>query len=466
MSDQVPLTTAPRSDDMPKGPANYDPHTAARCFILATDEIYCNERVSPQYLAAHPELRMRKEVHGIWKAAWKPTGTQAMAQVEASVKAAMLVFRGTNDLSDVAADVTFMTANAEYVYDNANIENVYDGDACYGECDGTTLGASLRTVLNPLNWVRTPQTSRGMTKRGIKYTRWLEEVVAQEIDGGVDALESLVVTGHSLGGAAANAFAFWFAKAHPNVRLSVYIFEAPRLGNARFAEEYLKLVPHTFAHVFDVDIVPAVTPWMTACYAHKIHFILNDRFKLLGCNPLNWIMTLHLDSRKVFVPWMKAAYPGVYEKAWESMASQPVHFNDEASTLGVMCAEDDPDNPTNLSTSQFEAIWIDQNAEAKMCFYRIAKLVATVWMSSSVVATLIALAAMLISPPAISFGKSVGAAFLMLLMDPVFLTKLETVVRLVATIGISAVVWLTCFSVVGCFPRPASRPASEAMLAA
>ena len=451
MAEIEPLATAPRSDAMPKGPDSYDPHTAARCFIIATCQIYQNHRPSPQELVANPAL-MKTFVgeaigDGSWFCSWAASGTQAMLHIDKEAKTALLAFRGTSDLEDVVADATFMEVDADDALDNAHIECVYENDSCYGKSRGTTFIAALRTAVNPCNWLRRRSMAvRGTMNRGIMYTRWLEDICAKQVAGGVDSLSSLVVTGHSLGGATAHAFAYWFAAAHPAVRLDVYTFESPQLGNFEFAAEYLRRVPRSFAHVFDVDIVPRVVPWMVHCYAHKITFVLHDRPAVLGYNPLNWILHLHLCSTRVFVPWMQAAYPGVYEQVWAELEGKPAFFEGGLSTLGRECAKCAPNNSDHLPASSFEAIWVERAAVDRLCFYRIMLPLAALWMAITVLGAAGILIALVVSAPGREFGAALADALFTLVSDEQFVAQLGAFGAAVAAIGVSAVLWLVFFS--------------------
>ena len=46
-----------------------------------------------------------------------------------------------------------------------------------------------------------------------------------------------------------------------DVKIEVYSFSAPRLGNWQLKMDYEKTVPSSFNHAFGSDLVPLVPPW-------------------------------------------------------------------------------------------------------------------------------------------------------------------------------------------------------------
>ena len=49
-----------------------------------------------------------------------------------------------------------------------------------------------------------------------------------------------------------------------SLEMDVYTFSAPRLGNWFLMREYNKQLPHSFNHIFGLDVVPLVPPWRRA----------------------------------------------------------------------------------------------------------------------------------------------------------------------------------------------------------
>ncbi|XHX78577.1 MAG: lipase family protein [Stenomitos frigidus ULC029] len=82
------------------------------------------------------------------------------------------------------------------------------------------------------------------------------------------AATSVIVTGHSLGGALATLCAvdvqYNFSS---KVAISIYTFGAPRVGNQGFRESFNRRVPASYRFVYGMDLVPALPrPWQG--YSH------------------------------------------------------------------------------------------------------------------------------------------------------------------------------------------------------
>lgn len=81
---------------------------------------------------------------------------------------------------------------------------------------------------------------------------------------------TLIVTGHSLGGALATLCALdlqfkFFSSASD--RISLYTFGSPRVGNSDFRQSFNRRVPNSYRLINGMDIVPAVPrPWQS--YSH------------------------------------------------------------------------------------------------------------------------------------------------------------------------------------------------------
>jgi len=85
---------------------------------------------------------------------------------------------------------------------------------------------------------------------------------------GAGPAATLLVTGHSLGGAlatlcAADVAETWHAAGLPAARrplLLVHTFGSPRVGDAHFASRFAQLVPHALRFVAGKDLVPSLPP--------------------------------------------------------------------------------------------------------------------------------------------------------------------------------------------------------------
>lgn len=96
------------------------------------------------------------------------------------------------------------------------------------------------------------------------------------------AASSLIITGHSLGGALATLCAvdvqYNFSNQVKNI--DIYTFGAPRVGNNGFRASFNRRVPNSYRFVHGMDIVPALPrPWQG--YRHvDTEYRLGSRFSL------------------------------------------------------------------------------------------------------------------------------------------------------------------------------------------
>jgi triacylglycerol lipase len=96
---------------------------------------------------------------------------------------------------------------------------------------------------------------------------WAFQSVAGQVLSAISGAQSVVFTGHSLGGALATLSADAAADMGVEV-LAVYTFGSPRVGNGAFARQYNDdLADVTFRVVNARDPVPHV-PWMLGTYRH------------------------------------------------------------------------------------------------------------------------------------------------------------------------------------------------------
>ena len=171
-------------------------------------------------------------------------------------------------------------------FDDVQVSFGDGGTDEFGALDGTGPLEALRsTVSAPFD----AQVHRGFARRAMKYSRWVqaelrkedafppEDATAPWNHGGIASLKDLYVTGHSLGGAASLAFAYWvkvwpqplelcspspltsnptlplaqvaFKELNPDLVVHVYVFSAPNVGNAAWAQHYDELLGDTtFQH--------------------------------------------------------------------------------------------------------------------------------------------------------------------------------------------------------------------------
>ena len=92
---------------------------------------------------------------------------------------------------------------------------------------------------------------------------------------------SLIVTGHSLGGALATLCALdlqftFFSSASD--RISLYTFGSPRVGNSALRASFNRRVPNSYRVIYGMDIVPAVPrPWQGYSHVDK-EYRIGQRF--------------------------------------------------------------------------------------------------------------------------------------------------------------------------------------------
>ena len=92
------------------------------------------------------------------------------------------------------------------------------------------------------------------TESGETYS--IKEFTEELVDGNIE----LAIAGYSLGSALATLHAAVTAYNSPSIKLEVYTFASPLVGNGKFAGTYNKLVPLTFRIFNKPDIVTQIPP--------------------------------------------------------------------------------------------------------------------------------------------------------------------------------------------------------------
>ena len=92
---------------------------------------------------------------------------------------------------------------------------------------------------------------------------------------------SVTVTGHSLGGALATLCAVDIQYNFSNkVKVDIYTFGSPRVGNDGFRDSFNRRVPDSYRFVYGMDMVPALPrPWQGYSHVEK-EYRLGQRFSL------------------------------------------------------------------------------------------------------------------------------------------------------------------------------------------
>lgn len=94
-------------------------------------------------------------------------------------------------------------------------------------------------------------------------------------------VSSVVVTGHSLGGALAKLCAvdiqYNFSK---QVSIEAFTYGAPKVGNDGFRDSYNERVPNSYRVVHGMDIVPEIPRWWQGYRAVDKEFRIGQRFSI------------------------------------------------------------------------------------------------------------------------------------------------------------------------------------------
>ena len=231
--------------------------------------------------------------------------------------------------ADLLRDIQYLTTSTECFMNNNETNS--RGSDVYGTTDGTGFFEALKSSAQaPLG----PQVHRGFAKRTLTYTRWVQDKLRQRFppekvtdqwnEGGIGNLTKLYVTGHSLGGAAALAFAYWVKLAYtdinPDLVVHVYVFSAPNVGNAAWAKEYNELLGDTtFQHNYGPDVVPQLPPWLWRVgHVVRLEHKTTDGFLGLTGKPTStaqsaepWPENMSVDDMSVNFPWFREYHLGL-----------------------------------------------------------------------------------------------------------------------------------------------------------
>jgi len=292
--------------------------------------------------------------------------TQLVLSYDKDNEHATVVFRGTeiDNFDDVLRDIQYLTTSTHCFKKNEQY-NSRGGDV-YGTTDGTGLFEALKSsACEPFG----PQVHRGFAQRALTYSRWVQDKLREDFppesptdswnEGGIGSLKQLYVTGHSLGGAAALAFAYWvklaFNETNPHLAVHVYVFSAPNIGNAAWATEYNAMLGNTtFQHNYGPDVVPQYPPWLwkvgnVVSLEHKTMEGLTGKptSSAPSAEPsrenisvhdasVNFPVDYHLDLGRVFVPYFEHLEPGSAVKAWKPYTRMRVMLEKQADTRCVL----------------------------------------------------------------------------------------------------------------------------------
>lgn len=158
-------------------------------------------------LCLHPHLRLH-----LW-----PSPRLHLCLRLHSTRACAPAFASTPTSTSASTAPPDLTTSAK-CFDDVQVSFGDGGTDEFGALDGTGAFEALRsTVSAPFD----AQVHRGFARRAMKYSRWVQAELRKEDafppenatapwnHGGIASLKDLYVTGHSLGGAASLAFAYW-----------------------------------------------------------------------------------------------------------------------------------------------------------------------------------------------------------------------------------------------------------------
>jgi len=131
------------------------------------------------------------------------------------------------------------------------------------------LIVAFRGTANLSNWLTDLDCELVRLRNFRLHRGFFEAFMAVKLDLDLSQWR-LWVTGHSLGGALAELWAWWMAECGHAVA-GVYTFGQPRVGDAAFAARYDSMLKtRTFRVVHADDIVPRI-PWQLGRYRHAGH---------------------------------------------------------------------------------------------------------------------------------------------------------------------------------------------------
>lgn len=271
---------------------------------------------------------------------------------------------------DIVRNVQYLTTSTKCFKENNDRFVSDDSGQVYGMTDGTGLPDALCSLKDDPTG---PQVHRGFAKRTLRYSRWVQDKLRKNKDwgfepdepdkwnsGGIGKLKMLYVGGHSLGGAAALAFAYWvkltFKDTNPDLKVHVYVFSAPNVGNAAWARDYNAMLGKTtFQHNYGPDVVPHFPPWLWKVgHVVRLEHKEMHRFWPLTSKPAgdsctdfspkgmpakdksaNFPLDYHLDLFRVFVPCARSVSSTLHATSLRTYIPPPVTY----TPLGCACTQ-------------------------------------------------------------------------------------------------------------------------------
>ncbi|DBA04956.1 TPA: hypothetical protein N0F65_006958 [Lagenidium giganteum] len=160
-----------------------------------------------------------------------------------------------------------------------------------------------------------PRVHSGFWKAYASVRTELKEVVRLVMDENPGI--TVYVTGHSMGGALAVLAAYDLA-ANFSIKVHMYNFGGPRVGNPSFGRHYDRIVPSSYRVVMDGDIVPGV-PRFWGLYQHVGTEVAIDAEGNLIVDPSFVERQLHVSSKRKVATHLTHVYRASMAKCLENL---------------------------------------------------------------------------------------------------------------------------------------------------
>lgn len=188
------------------------------------------------------------------------TDTQCAILSDATEACIHIVFRGSEKRMDWDTNFNFKQEVVEFQQEVIQSQIVQDREQIYPYAGESRSGAQMH---------------RGFAAAYLSVREQIHNYLKNH------AAKSVMVTGHSLGGALATLCAVDVQYNFSNkFTINVYTFGAPRVGNDGFRESFNRRVPNSYRFIYGMDTVPALPrPWQG--YRHvDAEYRLGPRFNL------------------------------------------------------------------------------------------------------------------------------------------------------------------------------------------
>ena len=179
------------------------------------------------------------------------TDTQCAILSDADGSAIYIVFRGSEKRLDWGTNVNFKQVQLEFQQKIVQEEIVQEQEQIYPYQGESRSGAKMH---------------RGFVDAYLSVREQIHNYLRSH------AASRVTVTGHSLGGALATLCAVDIQYNFSNIKIDIYTFGAPRVGNNGFRESFNRRVPDSHRFVYGMDVVPSLPrPWQGYRHVEQEH---------------------------------------------------------------------------------------------------------------------------------------------------------------------------------------------------